>query len=165
MNSPGMQAEGRGSKTTLIHTLSFFILSTSSLSFQTHIRVRFGDADPAGLVYYPVIFHYFHIALEEFFDACCGITYAKLMTDERIGFPTVNAQTDFFIPLIYGDEVDVLMRVLKTGRTSVTFEYQARRANDGALCARSAQVHVCMNLDTRRAVPIPDKYRKVFEKQ
>ncbi|MBC7911107.1 MAG: acyl-CoA thioesterase, partial [Pyrinomonadaceae bacterium] len=47
------------------------------MPFSTRIRVRFGDADPAGLVYYPVIFHYFHIALEEFFAACCGITYHR----------------------------------------------------------------------------------------
>ncbi len=135
------------------------------MSFHTLIRVRFGDADPAGLVYYPVIFHYFHIALEEFFADCGGITYASLMADERIGFPTVNAQAEFFIPLVYGDEVEVLMRVLKTGRASVTFEYQAKRASDGALCARSTQVHACMNLDARRAVPIPDKYREAFERQ
>ncbi|MBV9210549.1 MAG: acyl-CoA thioesterase [Acidobacteria bacterium] len=145
-------------------TPSSFIPHPSSLPFTTRVRVRFGDADPAGLVYYPIIFHYFHIALEEFFAERCGITYAKLMTDERIGFPTVNTQTDFLIPLVYGDETDVQMRVMKLGRASITFEYEARRANDGALCARSAQVHVCMNLDTRRAVPIPDKYREIFEK-
>ncbi|MBC7908968.1 MAG: acyl-CoA thioesterase, partial [Pyrinomonadaceae bacterium] len=135
------------------------------MPFSTRIRVRFGDADPAGLVYYPVIFHYFHIALEEFFAACCGITYHRLMNDERIGFPTVKAQTEFFIPLVYGDEVLVEMSVSKLGNSSATFAYAAKRASDGALCARSTQIHVCMNLDTRRAVPIPDKYRQIFESQ
>ncbi len=146
----------------------FFILHPSAfipalMFFQTRIRVRFGDADPAGLVYYPRIFHYFHIALEEYFAARCGIPYHRLMSDERIGFPTVNAQAEFFIPLVYGDEVDLEIYVSKIGRTSATFEYAARRAGDKALCARSTQVQVCMNLDTRRAVPIPDKYRKAFE--
>jgi 4-hydroxybenzoyl-CoA thioesterase len=135
----------------------------NEIPFLIRIRVRFGDADPAGLVYYPVIFHYFHIALEEFFADCCDLTYASLMAFERIGFPTVKTEAEFFIPLVYGDEVEVLMRVLRTGRASVTFQYEAQRASDGSLCARSTQVHVCMNLDTRRAVPIPDKYREVFE--
>jgi YbgC/YbaW family acyl-CoA thioester hydrolase len=135
------------------------------MPFSFRIRVRFGDADPAGLVYYPIIFHYFHIALEELFPARCGITYARLMADERLGFPTVKAETEFFIPLVYGDEVEVLLSVSKIGRTSAHFEYEARRARDGAVCARSAQVHVCMNLDTRRAVPIPDKYREAFVRQ
>jgi 4-hydroxybenzoyl-CoA thioesterase len=135
------------------------------MPFSTRITVRFGDADPAGLVYYPVIFHYFHIALEEFFARVCGIAYHKLMADERIGFPTVKAETEFFIPLVYGDEVEVELYVSKIGNSSATFEYQARRASDGALCARSTQIQVAMNLDTRRAVPIPDKYRQAFESQ
>ncbi|MBV9957375.1 MAG: acyl-CoA thioesterase [Acidobacteria bacterium] len=132
------------------------------MHFSFRIRVRFGDADPAGLVYYPTIFHYFHIAMEELFPARCGITYARLMADERLGFPTVRTETEFLIPLVYGDEVEVSMSVRQLGRTSVTFEYEARRAEDGAVCARSAQVHVCMNLDTRRAVPLPERYRAAF---
>lgn len=133
------------------------------MPFSTRIRVRFGDSDPAGLVYYPRIFHYFHIALEEFFEERCGIAYHKLMTYERLGFPTVNAKTEFFIPLVYGDDVDLEIRVSSTGRSSVTFEYTARRASDAAICASSKQVQVCMNLDTRRAVSIPEKYRQAFE--
>ena len=132
------------------------------MPFSTRITVRFGDTDPAGLVYYPNIFHYFHIALEEFFAARCGMGYQKLMADERIGFPTVNAQTQFLVPFVYGDQVDVEIFVSKTGDSSATFEYSARRASDQMLCARSTQVHVAMNLDTRRPLPIPEKYRHAF---
>jgi 4-hydroxybenzoyl-CoA thioesterase len=132
------------------------------MPFSTRITVRFGDTDPAGLVYYPNFFHYFHIALEEFFGARCQIGYHLLMADERIGFPTVKAETEFFVPLVYGDEVDVEVYVSRMGNSSATFEYAVHRAGDRALCARSTQVHVAMNLDTRRPVPIPDKYRLAF---
>lgn len=128
----------------------------------TRIQVRFGDCDPAGLVYFPVIFHYYHIAMEEFFAERCGISYARLMEDERIGFPTVNVQSEFFVPLVYGDEAVVEVSVARVGTSSVTFEYSVRRASDHTLCARSTQVHVAMNLDTRRAVPVPERYREIF---
>jgi 4-hydroxybenzoyl-CoA thioesterase len=134
------------------------------MTFSTGIRVRFGDADPAGLVYYPVIFHYFHIALEEFFGARCGISYDRLIAEERLGFPTVRSEAEFFAPLVYGDEVQLEFFVSKVGRSSAVFEYRAMRASDGTLCARATNVHVAMNMDTRRAVPIPDKYREAFEK-
>lgn len=153
----------RGEKETVKSSSSSLIPSPSSLSSVTRIRVRFGDADPAGLVYYPTIFHYFHIALEEFFANICGIEYHKLMADERIGFPTVNAKTEFFVPLVYGDDIDVGIYVSTIGRSSATFEYEIKRVSDGVLCARSTQVHVCMNLDTRRAVSIPDKYRQILD--
>jgi 4-hydroxybenzoyl-CoA thioesterase len=132
------------------------------MPFSTLIPVRFGDADPAGLVYYPVILHYLHVAMEEFFAARCGISYARLMQDERIGFPTVKVQAEFFVPLVYGDEALVELFISRVGRSSATFEYTVRRASDGTLCARSTQVQVAMNLDTRRAVRIPTQYRDAF---
>lgn len=132
------------------------------MPFTTRITVRFGDCDPAGLVYYPVIFHYYHIAMEEFFSERCGIPYHALMARERIGFPTVNVQAEFFAPLVYGDEADMGVSVSRVGRSSVIFKYEVRRASDHALCARSTQVQVCMNLDERRAASIPEKYRRIF---
>ena len=134
----------------------------SLMSFSTRIKVRFGDCDPAGLVYYPVIFHYCHIAMEEFFAERCRISYHRLMADERIGFPTVNVQAEFFVPLVYGDEADVEVSVARIGQSSVTLEYSIRRASDAVLCARSTNVHVSMNLDARRPLPIPDRYRRIF---
>jgi 4-hydroxybenzoyl-CoA thioesterase len=133
------------------------------MSFKVLIKVRFGDADPAGLVYYVNIFHYFHIAMEEFFAARCGTSYQKLMEEERIGFPTVNVQAQFFAPLVYGDEAEVEVYVSRVGESSATFEYSVRRSGDGQLCARATNVQVAMNLDARRAVAVPDKYRRAFE--
>jgi 4-hydroxybenzoyl-CoA thioesterase len=135
------------------------------MSFSTRIKVRFADADPAGLVYYPVIFHYFHIGLEEFFAERCRVSYDSLIRDERLGFPTVKTEAEFVTPLRYGDEAIVEVYVSKIGRTSAVFEYNARRAIDATLCARATQVHVCMNMDTHRATSIPDKYREAFERQ
>lgn len=139
-------------------------MSKSPHPFSTRMHVRFADADPAGLVYYPVIFHYLHVAMEEFFAARCGISYPRLMTEERIGFPTVNVQAEFFVPLVYGDEAEIEVFVSRVGRTSATFEYSVKRASDRLLCARATHVQVAMNLDTRRAVPIPDRYRQAFER-
>jgi acyl-CoA thioester hydrolase len=80
------------------------------------------------------------------------------------GFPTVNVQAEFFVPLVYGDEAEVSLFVSRVGRSSATFQYSVRRMSDAAVCARSTQVQVAMNLDTRRAVAIPDKYRDAFER-
>jgi 4-hydroxybenzoyl-CoA thioesterase len=132
------------------------------MPFSTRIPVRFGDTDPAGFVYYPNLFHYFHVAMEEFFAARCGISYQRLMAEERTGFPTVKAEAEFLLPLVYGDEAVVEVRVAGVGRSSATFDYSIRRAGDGRLCARARLVHVAMNLDERRAVAITDDLRRAF---
>jgi 4-hydroxybenzoyl-CoA thioesterase len=133
------------------------------MPFNTRITVRFGDCDPAGLVYYPVLFHYCHAAMEEFFAARCGVEYARLVADERVGFPTVNVSAEFFEPFVYGDAAEVEIWASRVGRTSVTFEYRLRRARDGRLCASATLVQVAMNLDERRAVPLPEPLRLAFE--
>ena len=134
------------------------------MPFSTRIKVRFAEVDAAGLVYYPVLFHYCHVAMEEFFAARCGTTYDRLLAERRIGFPTVNARAEFFSPLVYGDEAEVEVFVSRTGRTSAVFEYHLRRASDGLLCASATLVQAAMNLDERRAVPLPEDLREAFER-
>lgn len=129
------------------------------MSFNSRIKVRFGDCDPAGLVYYPVIFHYCHVAMEEFFAERCGIGYHALLAEEGLGFPTVKVEAEFFVPLVYGDEAEIGISIVRLGRSSLTLEYNVRRVGDNALCARSTQVHVAMSLTERTSVEIPAKYR------
>ncbi len=38
------------------------------MAFHTRIKVRFGDEDHAGIVYFPRFLHFFHCAFEDFFD-------------------------------------------------------------------------------------------------
>jgi 4-hydroxybenzoyl-CoA thioesterase len=133
------------------------------MPFSTRINVRFGDCDPAGLVYYPVLLHYCHAAMEEFFAERCGTSYAALVSGRRLGFPTVNVRAEFFAPLVYGDEVEVEVWVSRVGKSSATFEYRLRRAGDGQVCASATVVQVSMNLDERSAVPVPEDLRRAFE--
>lgn len=132
------------------------------MPFTTLIPVRFADVDPAGFVYYANIYHYFHVAMEEFFAVRCGISYASLIEDERLGFPTVKVETEFFEPLHYGDVAEVEVKVTSVGDSSASFEYQIRRAGEDVLCVRSKQIQVCMSFDTKRGVSVPEKYRAAF---
>jgi 4-hydroxybenzoyl-CoA thioesterase len=138
------------------------------VSFTTRIVIAFGDTDPAGLVYYPNLFHYCHLAMERFVSEQAGITYSDLIRDQRIGFPTVSVQAEFMVPIVYGDEIDVEVEVRAIGNSSLTFGYLIRRSHDGVLCAKIEQVHVAMNLDSKSSVALtlllreslsPDKQR------
>ncbi|HXG92119.1 MAG TPA: thioesterase family protein [Blastocatellia bacterium] len=133
------------------------------MAFRTKIPVRFGDVDRAGIVYYPRIFHYLHIAQEEFFAGYMGIAYHRLIEDERIGFPTVSDSTDFLKVLRYGDMLDVEVYLSRVGQTSATFEFAIRREGSSEMLVRSSQVKVAVNMDTWEKVEIPEKYRKLFE--
>lgn len=130
--------------------------------FSTSITVRFADCDPVGFVYYPRVLHYCHVCMEEFFAQRCGITYQKLLDDERLGFATVKIEAEYFVPLLYGDTVEVELEVTDLGRSSARFNYSIKRADDSVLCAQSSQIQVAMDIDKRKAIPLPEKYRVAF---
>lgn len=132
------------------------------MPFSTSIVVRFGDCDPAGLVYFPVLMHYCHVAMEQFFAARCGVEYHRLVREQGLGFPTVKAEAEFTAPFVYGDAAEVEVWVSRTGDSSATFEYRLRRGAGGPLCARATLVQVATDIAARRAVPIPERLRRPF---
>ncbi len=132
------------------------------MPFSTNIVVRFADCDPVGFVYYPRVLHYCHVCMEDFFAVRCGISYQRLLDDERLGFATVKIEAEYFVPLLYGDTAEVELVITDLGRSSARFNYSVRRSNDLVLCAKSTQIQVAMDIDKRRAVPLPEKYRIAF---
>ena len=68
------------------------------MAFRSRLKIRFGDIDRAGIVYYPRVMHYFHVALEEFFASELGMEYRVVVEAHRIGLPTVHLETDFSRP-------------------------------------------------------------------
>jgi 4-hydroxybenzoyl-CoA thioesterase len=133
------------------------------MPYRTQVPVRFGDVDRAGIVYFPRIFHYLHIAQEEFFLHLAGIPYHRLIEDEKMGFPTVADSSEFLKPLRYGDILDVSTFISRVGDSSVTFEFRIHRHGSADLLVSSSQVKVAVNLETLQKVTIPQKYRMLFE--
>ena len=131
--------------------------------FRTTMKVRFGDIDHAGILYYPRFFHYFHIAFEEFFEECVGVSYDRILNQDRIGFPTVKVETEFRKPLAYGDLLEVAMEARRLGNASVTFAFTVYRAGTPEVCARSTHTVVCVDMDTFRPTSIPARCRDAFE--
>ena len=130
--------------------------------FSTRITVNFGDTDPAGLVYFPNIFHYCHIAMERFFQEVCGVSYSKLTGEQHVGFPTVRIDGEFMIPLRYGDEIEITMTVSKVGTKSISLSYKVTNS-EGLSCADISQVIVAMDLSNHSSIPIPGSIRRSFQ--
>lgn len=128
---------------------------------QTAIDVQFGDCDPAGIVYYPTLFHYCHIAFERTWGAALGIPYPSLIRDRRLGFPTVHVAADFLSPARYGDSIVIDVWISHVGNSSVVFEFEGAVA--GRTVLRASHTKVCTNLDSLTKVVIPDALRASFE--
>ena len=135
------------------------------MAFRSQLKIRFGDIDRAGIVYYPRFMHYFHVALEEFFAGELAIEYYAMVETQRIGLPTVHLQTDFSRPFSYGDNIEVEVSVLKVGRSSITFGYRVFRLGESDPRIIGHNVTVCLDMDTFKKLVIPPWFRQLLEQQ
>ena len=69
---------------------------------------------------------------------------------------------EYQAPAVFDDLIDVYVRMAKIGRTSATYELAAYRARDDVLMVTAHQTLVLVDLDERKAVPIPDSYREAI---
>ncbi len=136
--------------------------------FVHRMPVRFSDVDHAGIVYYPIFFHYFHLTFEEFFvDRLGSRSYVDLLDRDRVGFPSVSAQCDFRSALRFGDTVETEMSVSRLGEKSVTFHYRIWRAADDrnperVLAAEGSNTCAVVDLAAFRAIVTPERLRTLF---
>lgn len=130
-------------------------------SFVTQIQVRFGDVDPAGIVYFPKIYDFLHQAFEELWDVHVGKRYYHLLGEEQLGFPLVHSEVDFKHPLHFGDRPLVRVTTFKVGRSSLGLHY--RVLLDEVLCVDAHMTVVCVELEDLASREIPEAYRLKFE--
>ena len=132
--------------------------------FRHRFAVRFADVDHAGIVYYPLYYHYFHIAFEELFRVRMGAeSYLQLLDVERIGFPAVRAECDYRSPLRFGDLAETEVALERLGNKSVTLRYRVHKVSGvRTLAAEGLVVCAVIDLDAFRAVAIPEELRRLF---
>ena len=132
------------------------------------VVVRWGDCDPAGIVYYPRFFDYFHQTMEAWFESELGLPYRDLIVGRKLGFPSVHTEADFRVPSVFGDRLEIRLRVADIGRTSLRFDYRVSDS-DAVTRVTGSTTCVVMDLDEthetyRRAVPIPVDLRALIER-
>lgn len=130
--------------------------------FRKPIKVCFGDIDNAGIVYYPRFMHYFHLAMEEFFLNEMGIDYADVLHKRNLSLPTVRLESDFRRRLRYGDQINMEVRVVHMGRTSITWGYRGYRTTgeEEIVVVEGQNVTVCVRTDSFEKTEIPEWLRK-----
>lgn len=129
------------------------------MSFSVNFTARFGDVDPAGIIYYARFLDFFHRALEAYFDDRLGLPYAQMVQAQRIGVPVVHVEGSFAIPVAFGELFSVEVRPKRLGGSSVLFEYTLRKPSAEGVCASFVITHVFTDLRSFRPMPIPDGLR------
>jgi 4-hydroxybenzoyl-CoA thioesterase len=134
-------------------------LSESSEAFTYLRRVSFGDADPAGTLFFANISRYCMEAIELWFVDRLGADWLQLSVDRGIGTPFVRVELDFLSPATPGDTLAIVVTVTELGRSSVVFDVKGKIAESKRLCWHGRFKCVFIDAKTARGIPIPEGYR------
>lgn len=133
----------------------------SDYPFRHRQRVRFGETDMQGVVYYANYLLFAEVGRVAYLRAL-GIDYRRDLIERGIDFTIGEASVRYQAPLRFDDEYDIRVRVGEIRGSSWTFEYAFDRA-DGRRCAIGSTVQVIVDPTTGRAARIPAQLRSVLE--
>lgn len=125
--------------------------------YTDHVSVRFGDCDPAGIVFFPQYLVMLNTLVEKWFDRGLGIAYSDVISRRRLGLPTVRLEVDFTAISAHGERLEQRLWLRAIGRSSL--DLVAEFSGAGALRLRARQVLVCTSLETHRPLRWPDDLR------
>lgn len=120
-------------------------------------RVKFGDCDPAGIVFTPRYGGFVFEAAEVWLEQVMGLSIHQQLNKGEIGTPVRSLTTDLHKSLRPGEQFTSEVHVEAVGRTSFRLLVIGRRG-DGALCFVGRMTCVTTDASHRSAVPLDDRY-------
>ena len=124
--------------------------------YSAFARVGFSDTDAQGVVYYGRYMPYFDLARNE---------YHRHLGRVRLGnvdFAMRAISVEYVAPARFDDLLEIFVRVERIGTTSMTYDHAAFRIDDDGsdtLMVTAKTTAVCIDLQERRAVPVPQEIR------
>jgi acyl-CoA thioester hydrolase len=122
------------------------------------LRVRYGECDSQGVVFNANYLLYFDVAFTELWRERAG-GYAE-MIDRGIDVMLVQSNVAYRRPARNDDELDIRVRVVSLGTTSMALELGVER--HGELLTEAELHYVFVETDTHVKTAIPPEIRAVL---
>ena len=122
----------------------------NSFSLLHPLRVRWAECDAQGIVFNVNYFLYFDVAMTEWLRAL------GLQGDKTLEFYTVHAEADYKGSARFDDMLDVGVRCVRLGRTSMTLEAAIFRGGEALTMGKLIYVHA--EPKTQEKTPLPEDF-------
>jgi len=122
---------------------------------ETQIRVRYGETDQMGYLYYGFYALYYEQGRAEAIRQL-GFTYREL-EEAGVMMPVVEMNAKYFRPALYDDLVTVKTSLKILDRTSPQIQFHSNLYNEaGKLLNEGVVTLVFFDPVTKRKIPMPD---------
>lgn len=122
------------------------------------ITTRWHDNDVYGHVNNVVYYSYFDSAVNTYLIERGGL---DIHDGAVVGF-VVSSSCDYFASIAFPDRLEVGLRVGKLGNSSVQYELAIFKVGEDEACAAGRFVHVFVDRESNRPVPIPPALREAL---
>ena len=131
----------------------------TALRFHHPIEVRYGDLDPQGHVNNAKYLTYLEQARVAYI-ASLGLWRSDSFLD--FGVILADVQITFRQPILFGQKVQVGVRVTRLGNKSLTMEYCLKDADTDQELATGSSVLVTFDYSQRASIPLPESWRQTI---
>ena len=129
---------------------------------ETKIRVRYGETDQMGYVYYGNYAEFYEVARVEMLRKL-GLTY-KWMESTGIMMPVLELKCKYIKPAYYDDEITIKVLVKQLPSTRIIFNYELYNEQEELINLGETTL-VFVNIETKRPTVGPPEFMekiKVF---
>lgn len=119
----------------------------------TKLRVRYGETDKMGIVYYGNYADYLEQGRTEWMRTL-GFSY-KYMEDNNVHLPVINLCIDYKFPAYYDDLITITTTLKKLPSYRIEFYYEIHN-QDNKLIATATTTLVFMNSTTNKLRKVPN---------
>ena len=130
-------------------------ISRNDYSHFVSVSTRWMDNDVYGHINNALYYGFFDTAINSYLIGEGGL---DISTGPVIGF-AVESQCQYLKPLAFPELLEVGLRVGKLGNSSVRYELAIFKQGDGLASAAGYFVHVFVDRQTQRPVPMPESIR------
>lgn len=131
------------------------------MPFVSHRTVRFGECDPARIVYFSRYFEYAHEAYEDMLEAG-DFPLAKVFHGDW-GMPLVRAESDFSAPSRLGDKLRLVVSVNHVGNRSIRYAVDVL-GEAGERRVRLLLTHAVISQKTGKTCSVPEELLEALRK-
>lgn len=126
---------------------------------ETQVRVRYGETDQMGYVYYGVYAMYYEVARVESLRQL-GLTYREL---ESMGviMPVMENRSKFLAPALYDDLLTIITTIREKPGVRIKFEYEIYNEAD-KLINQGETILVFLDKSTNRPCRPPETMIRVL---
>lgn len=136
------------------------LVPLSEFEHSVDLQIRFNDIDILGHLNNTVYFSFFDTGKAYYFEHIMG----GKMDWKRVEAVIANVDCAYISPIYFGEEIEVWTRCMEVHEKSFRLQQVIVEKKTGEIKAAAETVMVSFDPETKKSMPVPDRWREALSK-